>query len=125
MIAHGVSRGSRVPKKDQPQQGDRRGMLQCFETSRQDARMRRGTELFHAEAPRTPRGTLFHPRCVRLVVKMSFGHEGVREKGRPQPRCGWVGGGIWSQGRPRSSATGWRPSTPLLPHQTVGRALKK
>ena len=41
MIAHGVSRGFHVRKGHQPQRGDRRGRLQCTETSREAAKPRR------------------------------------------------------------------------------------
>jgi hypothetical protein len=48
---------------------------------------------------------------------------------RPQPRCGWMGCGTWTQGRPRSSANpGLGDATPLalvegVPPQRGGRIL--
>jgi len=55
--------------------------------------------------------------------------EGVQGDGgkclsrRPQPRCGWVGVGMWTQGRPRSSANpGLGDATPLaLMGAKIGR----
>ena len=65
--AQGVSRGFRVQKDHQPQRGDRRGTLPLHRRlTRRREECAGATELFHAEAPRTPRGTLL-PAFLRRV----------------------------------------------------------